>query len=107
MTLQYYKTVEHMWATHGGLWAETEPPQSGVQRLSHKGHFLSASNTCNVSLYATSPRQETCSVCVGGGTLAACLTLEIFGILVGSMVLLFFVIGTVFQVSSLCPRCSL
>lgn len=54
------------------------------------------------------------SLALAGGTRlrlqparAACLTLEIFGILVGSMVLLFFVIGTVFQVSSLCPRCSL
>ena len=35
------------------------------------------------------------------------LTLEIFGILLGSMVLLFFVMGTVFQVSSLCTRLSL
>lgn len=35
------------------------------------------------------------------------LTLEIFGILVGSMVLLFFVMGTVFQVSSLWTRWSL
>lgn len=36
-----------------------------------------------------------------------CLTFEIFGILLGSIVLLFFVMGTVFQVSSLCTRCSL
>lgn len=34
------------------------------------------------------------------------LTLEIFGILLGSIVLLFLVMGTVFQVSSLCMRCS-
>lgn len=38
---------------------------------------------------------------------AAGLTLEIFGILLGSMVLLFLVMGTVFQVSSLGMRCSL
>lgn len=36
-----------------------------------------------------------------------CLTFEIFGILLGSIVLLFLVMGTVFQVSSLCTRWSL
>ncbi len=34
-------------------------------------------------------------------------TLEILGIFVGSMVLLFLVVGTVFHVSSLCERWSL
>lgn len=40
-------------------------------------------------------------IAVGKG---AGLTFEIFGILLGSIVLLFFVMGTVFQVSSLCMR---
>ncbi len=51
---------------------------------------------------ATLAERESC-----GCSKAAGLTLEIFGILVGSMVRLFLVIGTVFQVSSLCTRWSL